>query len=66
MRSRNSTLATPETRKMPLPTLMIVTWIGSQNDRRAGTTGAASAYNTVAARNMRINTGTTRYTHMIR
>ncbi len=41
--SRNSVLATPETRKTPLETDTTETWIGSQKDCSAGTTGAASA-----------------------
>ncbi|CCW13663.1 hypothetical protein EBESD8_42260 [Rhodococcus aetherivorans] len=36
-------LATPETRNTPLETDTTDTWIGSQNDCNAGTTGAASA-----------------------
>src|SRR3546814_890573 len=59
-------LDTPEIRNTPLPIETIETWIGSQYDCRAGTTGAAFAYRTVPATNMRTRIGIRAKTHSVR
>src|SRR5213078_2597705 len=51
-RIRYSTVATKLTRKMPVAVIAAVTWMASQYDRSAGTSGAALAYSTVPARNI--------------
>jgi phthalate 4,5-cis-dihydrodiol dehydrogenase len=42
-RTRYSALAMPLTKKMPKPRIAVVTWMASQYDRRAATSGAVSA-----------------------
>src|SRR3954453_361012 len=41
-RSRYSTLAMPLTKQIPKPRIAVVTWIASQYDRNAATSGLAS------------------------
>src|SRR6266540_2833825 len=56
-RIRYSTEATKLTRKVPVAVIAAVTWMASQYDRSAGTSGAAFAYSTVPARNISRITG---------
>ena len=53
-------MATTLTMKIPVPMLIVVTWIAIQYDRRAGTSGAAGEYSTVPARNSSTTTGSSR------